>query len=497
MKIINSRLILRLCCLFFLGLSGLCASTAAAEYAPLHLETGQAHYLNITGRITRLAVANPKIAGAVPISGHVVMVVPKAPGSTSLSVWSGALRQDFILYVNGSQNGLSELINEAAGTTGITAFQSGNTILLKGTVKNQYQKNLAEKIASLYDKKVINLLEMSAPAQVRIAAQIIEINSTDAQNLGLQFFSSNNASSNPYSSDLSNGNSSSKDVTFNSAGDFSLGQNFNNSHYNSHWILNHTADINATLHLLVTEGKAKVLSRPNIATLSGQKASILIGGEIPIPMKGDNGDVSINWHKYGISLDIDPIINPNNSITSKIHASVSSLDYAHAVVTNGFSVPAIASREAQATINVPSGMTMAIGGLLNSNDSKTVEKVPFLSELPIIGEFFKHTIHSSDSSEIVILITPTIVNPDTPIQMSPDMRDWYDKEQLAQKRLPKVNVNAPIKSNAMKRASENAISPDDDTLNPNTTNTTNFDGLTAEEILARLKGQRKGDTANG
>lgn len=461
-----------ICILSFIFLH---APLAAANAATIDLETNQSHYLDAHGKVTRVAVANPKIADVAPISNTSIMVIAKAPGTTSLSLWtSNGMRQDFTIVVDCNQAAIAKMIETATGAKDIQVLKSGDAVLLRGTVDNQYQKDTAEKIASLYGKTV-NLLQMDNPSQVRIEAQIIEINSQDAKNLGIQLFSSSEASTNSAGTMTTTGSNNNSSISFNNSGVFSVGQDYLNSHQNSLWFLNHTANINATLHALITQGKAKILSRPSIATLSGQKASILIGGEIPIPMKGDNGEVSINWHKYGINLNIDPIVNNNDSITSKVHAEVSSLDYTHAVVTNGFSVPAIASREADATINVPSGMTMAIGGLLNSNDSKTVEKIPLLSSLPIIGEFFKHTVHSRDNNEIIILITPTIVKPDTPVIMTKNMKNWYIQENKSFAAMPKVNVAILPKSIADANASSGAISPD---------------SMTAEAILAQYAKKR-------
>ena len=197
------------------------------------------------------------------------------------------------------------------------------------------------------------------------------------------------------------------------------------------------------MQALVSNGKARILSRPSITTMSGHKADILIGGRIPIPTADGDGKISVDWREYGVRLNIEPVVDAENKITSKVHAEVSTLDYGHGVTQNGFVVPALASREADAVINVRSGMTMAIGGLLNSEDSKTVTKVPLLGDLPIIGQFFRHTSNTRDKREMIILITPTLVSDDSPVGMSQQMKGKYEEGERYVRNAEKVDVNKP------------------------------------------------------
>lgn len=217
------------------------------------------------------------------------------------------------------------------------------------------------------------------------------------------------------------------------------------------WIGSHLSTIDASLQALVTNGKARILSRPSITTMSGKTANILIGGRIPIPTSAGDGEISIDWREYGIRLNIEPVVDGENKITSKVHAEVSTLDYGHAVVENNFSIPALASREADAVINVRSGATMAIGGLLNSEDSKTVSKIPLLGDLPIIGQFFRHTSKTRDNRELLILITPTLVSDDTEQPMSQQMKRGYEASQRMIRNREDVNLNQPVEQGTDKQ----------------------------------------------
>lgn len=284
---------------------------------------------------------------------------------------------------------------------------------------------------SATDENIIDLLEMSHPSQIRLEAQLIEINTDDEKNLGIQYWSP------------TLGNSSSG-ITPGASGLVYVGEDMYNKRGSFGWIGSHLSTIDASLHALVTNGKARILSRPSITTMSGKTANILIGGRIPIPTSAGDGEISIDWREYGIRLNIEPVVDGENKITSKVHAEVSTLDYGHAVVENNFSIPALASREADAVINVRSGATMAIGGLLNSEDSKTISKIPLLGDLPIIGQFFRHTSKTRDNRELLILITPTLVSEDTEQPMSQQMKQGYEVSQRYARNRENVNLNQPV-----------------------------------------------------
>ena len=279
----------------------------------------------------------------------------------------------------------------------------GDRILLKGKVKNQYEKQQAHSVAVMFvsnPENVINMLEMDNPTQINLAAMVIDISNADAKDLGIMTGSSGTV------------RTEAGDFSGISFGSFYGGQDF--KQFGPHVYNN----INFKLGLLIKQGKARILSRPNVTTMSGEEAEILIGGEIPLPTSNKNGDVSITWREYGIKLHIKPTATPDNNITTGINAEISSLDNSNAVTTSAGTIPALLSRKASTVITIPDGETMSIGGLMNNSESKNVNKIPLLSSIPIIGEFFKYTSTSRDRHELVILITPTIVNSDDPLKVS-------------------------------------------------------------------------------
>ncbi len=435
----------------------------------LNVSVNGSRYMEDSG-ITRLAVGNPDIADIRLLSNNDYLVVGKKAGSTSLLVWSNNGRQEYNVYVSGDDEGTEKAIQKAIGYPGVKVQMMNGKVLLRGKVKNQYEHDSAVKVAQLYlgsgggnassatangegqgaatDSNIIDLLDMTNPSQVRLEAQIIEINTSAERNLGIQYWSptigSGSESGSSSGSDSGSG-SNGDDLTRGSSGLFYAGEKFYNRRGSFGWLGSHFSSINASLQALVTEGKARVLSRPSITTMSGQKANILIGGRIPIPTSAGDGQIAIDWREYGIRLNIEPVVDAENKITSKVHAEVSTLDYGHSVTEHDFSIPAIASREADAVINVRSGMTMAIGGLLNSQDGKTVTKIPLLGDIPIIGQFFRHTQKTRDNRELLILITPTLVSDETPVSMSQRMKGSYEDNERYLRNAERVNVNTPVK----------------------------------------------------
>ncbi|WP_196591112.1 type II and III secretion system protein family protein [Pectinatus frisingensis] len=400
---------------------------ADAPPTPLTVEISQYYPLDTGGTITKVAIADPAIADIAIITSNKIVIVAKKVGSTTLLIkTSDGMQQNFSVNVTANNSALVTAIKNVLGNNvNIYAQKSGDNILLRGTVKNQYERDTAEKIANLYGSKVVNMIQMSAPSQVRIEAQIVEISANNERDLGFLY-------SNPSSITVNSNGSTT--VTMGTTGSFSIGQSFNRSY----------ADLNATLQALEQKGLAKILSKPNITTLSGEKASILIGGKIPIPTSNNNGDISIEWRDYGIKLDIDPIVDNSNNITAKIKAEVSTLDYAHQLKNNNFLIPALASREASTDVTVKSGGTMAIGGLLNSEESKTITKVPLLGDIPIIGEFFKHSAKTRDKRELIILITPVLVDQNTPVNMTQDLENLYKDKQIDQRRETVITEGSAI-----------------------------------------------------
>ncbi|MBC8014158.1 MAG: pilus assembly protein N-terminal domain-containing protein, partial [Sporomusaceae bacterium] len=364
--------------------------------------------------VQKVAIANPDIADVVVVSSAEVLLVGKSPGTTTLHVWSAGQRESFQVEVVANDIPIANEIKSIIGIDDLKVSKIGKTIILEGKVNSQYQRARAEKVAEAYGDKVVNLLEMTKPVQVKIEAVVLEINKEKTNDIGIKW------GNNPVSS----------------TGGFAFGQSFTNPLGGGlpFGKLGGYSPINAQLSAMIKNGSAKILSQPNIITLSGDKANIMIGGQIPIPISSQNGQITIEWKDYGIKLDIAPEVNAEGLINSRIKAEVSSLDWnsTHRIqLTSTMFIPPIKMSKAETAIALSSGQTMAIGGLLSSQTNKDVTKVPFLSNLPIIGKLFTSNSYTRGETELVILITPTIVDPAEYMpQITPDMEEFLTEDPL-------------------------------------------------------------------
>lgn len=400
-------------------------SATEAAPQPIWLELNQAYlYQAGSSKITRVTVANPAIADVVVLDKVKLNIIGKALGSTSLSVWSAnGMRQDFVISVCNTDTATAQFIKQSMGLDGVQVAKVGDKMVLQGTVENQYELNNALGMAKVYagEDNIVNLIQMKNPTMVNLSALVIDISGKDASDLGFKYGVAKEIS-------LDGGVPK---ITFGTAGDFYGGMDWQD--YTHHPFQN----VDFMIQALASQNKIKVLSRPNITTMSGEEAEILIGGELPIPTSKD-GEISVEWKPYGIKLKIKPQVDQENKITSKVEAEVSGIDASVSIPTSAGKIPGLISRKASTMLSVPDGQTMAIGGLMNSDESKVITKVPILGDIPIIGEFFKHTSTSKDKRELMILITPTIVTNNDPVKGSSKMleevenskRQWQEMEDI-------------------------------------------------------------------
>ena len=413
-----------ICLLAALAVFAIGSATEAAPQ-PIWLELNQAYlYQAGSSKITRVTVANPAIADVVVLDKVKLNIIGKALGSTSLSVWSAnGMRQDFVISVCNTDTATAQFIKQSMGLDGVQVAKVGDKLVLQGTVENQYELNNALGMAKVYagEDNIVNLIQMKNPTMVNLSALVIDISGKDASDLGFKYGVAKEIS-------LDGGVPK---ITFGTAGDFYGGMDWQD--YTHHPFQN----VDFMIQALASQNKIKVLSRPNITTMSGEEAEILIGGELPIPTQKD-GEISVEWKPYGIKLKIKPQVDQESKITSKVEAEVSGIDASVSIPTSAGKIPGLISRKASTMLSVPDGQTMAIGGLMNSDESKVITKVPILGDIPIIGEFFKHTSTSKDKRELMILITPTIVTNNDPVKGSSKMleevenskRQWQEMEDI-------------------------------------------------------------------
>jgi len=164
-----------------------------------------------------------------------------------------------------------------------------------------------------------------------------------------------------------------------------------------------------TLNFLLQEGHARLLSSPNLVTMPGKAATFLVGGQIPVPISNGLGTISIDYKQFGVQLDVTPTIQADGGIESLITPEISDLDFADGIQLNGFTVPAFKTSRISTDVLTEDGESIVLGGLLRRVESKTIQKIPLLGDLPILGALFRSTAYQKTDTDIVFVLTPTIL----------------------------------------------------------------------------------------
>ncbi len=354
---------------------------------------GKSQVLSVGSDITKVSITNPDIADVAVVSKKDVLINGKKPGTTTLIVWTKSGRLSYDVLVRADANLLRSTLERALKVKGLTVEMTGDAVILIGRVDTTSQIKMAEQIASGFASKVINLLSASKIQQIQVNVQIVELNKTAASELGVKWGTMYRL---PSGEDVLRPDESTIATMKRPAG---VDQPFFGIYER----------IAARIKLLESQGNAKILAKPNLVAVSGGKADFLVGGEIPVPIAQQLQTVTFEWKPYGIKLSVEPRVLDDGRISMKVSPEVSTLDYNNAVRITDFLVPAISTRRAQTEVILAPGQGIAIGGLMQSIESKSVERVPFLGHIPILGELFKSTRFQQNETELAILVTPEFI----------------------------------------------------------------------------------------
>ena len=184
------------------------------------------------------------------------------------------------------------------------------------------------------------------------------------------------------------------------------------------------ANGSAVLDAMANEGLVSILAEPNLTAESGGTANFLAGGEIPIPIPQALGVTSIEYKQYGVSVAFTPTVLSTGRIAVKVRPEVSEIDRANALTLNGVVVPALTTRRAETSVELSSGQSFAIAGLIQSNDSNNVQKLPWLGDIPILGQLFRSNQFQRQQTELVIVVTPYVVRPAGPADVLEDANGY-------------------------------------------------------------------------
>jgi pilus assembly protein CpaC len=394
------------------------------------LTAGRSTVLNTDFEIVRIAVTNPAVADATVVEPREILVDGKATGTVSLIVWgAGGERRQYDLVVEPSVLTIEQRLQALFPGEDIRVSANDEALILSGNVSSNEVSLRAAEIAGATSSKmkVINLLQFpgaNESQQVMLQVRFAEVSRQALRELGINLFTSalgidNNigrVTTQRFAAPDFQGLQVTKDADGNvvtASGDITFSDFLNLFLFNTRY------DVGAAVRALQTRGLLQSLAEPNLIAYNGQQAGFLAGGEIPIPsVQGNTGQVTIEYKEYGIRLNFTPTI-AGDTIRLKVRPEVSTLDYPNGLTLSGFRVPALSTRRAETDVELRDGQSFAIAGLLNNLSQDTVDEIPGLARLPIIGHLFRSTQVNATRNELMVLITPRLVRPLNPDEVPP------------------------------------------------------------------------------
>jgi pilus assembly protein CpaC len=392
--------------------------TAPPEGQALHVFVGKSVIINVQVPMTRVLSSNPAVIETLATSPTQVVVEGKSVGSSSLILWDETGRSQMLdVTVDLDISGLRTAIERAYPNQQIDVQADGSRLLLSGNAADPHVADDVAKMAGLYSKDIFNSL--TAPAshdrQVLLEVKFAEVDRTKLQQLGFNIFSTGAANTPGSVSTQQFAPPTISDVTGSvgaSAGGFTTSFKFTDTL--NLFVFRPDLNLGASIKDLETKSVLQILAEPNLMALNGQKASFLSGGEFPFPIVqgGQNiGVVTITFRPFGVRLDFTPIISKDNVIRLHVVPEVSTLDFSNALTISGFTVPAISTRRAETEIELKDGQSFGIAGLLDNRAQAQLSKIPGIGDIPILGQLFRSKSVQRNNSELLVLVTPHIVDP--------------------------------------------------------------------------------------
>ena len=403
------------------------ATTATAQQVArpaqdIVLSIGKGELVTIPGSMADVFVADDKIADVQVKSQRQLYVFGKAGGETT--IYASNDRGDVIFSANirvGSNIGsIDQMLAMAMPDAKISVATMGaNTVLLTGTVGAPEDAAEAQRLVEAFvgDKaNVISRLKTATPLQVNLQVKIAEVSRSLLREIGANLTSADGTSGfqfgigsgrgavtqfspgGPVGVNVTEGSDGTSVITSNGTTLAGLGRLFG-------------IDTAATLDLSERLGLVTTITEPNLTALSGETATFLAGGEFPIPLAQGLGQVTVEFRQFGVSLAYTPTVLSNGRISMRVRPEVSELSSQGAITLNGFQVPALTTRRTETTVELGSGQSFMIAGLMSANSQNSLEKAPGLGDVPILGNLFRSRQFRRGESELVIIVTPYLVKP--------------------------------------------------------------------------------------
>ncbi len=411
-----------------------------ADGRQLVVTVNKSRTIRIVKPFASAIVGATDIAEALPMSEHSLYIQGKKVGTTNLSIFDADKKLVSVIDVDVrlDTESLREKIASSTGSRGIRVSSSNGQIVLSGQVQNALiadqamtlAKSMAGKDSGGKDLPVANAMSIASAQQVMLRVRFLEATRTAGRDLGVNWFASNSAGNRGVNTGLGAsqggpisqaGSSPSGVPLFQTLG--TLAGTTTSAPFGvalARVLNSGSGNIDLLISALETKGLIRRLAEPDLVALSGDTASFIAGGQIPVPSvqpsAGSTPLITTEYKPFGVQLTFVPTVLANGVINLRLTPSVSELDYANAVVVSGFRIPALTLREARTTVELRDGQSFSIAGLLQSDGLRDISQVPWLGSVPVLGALFRSSSYQQNETDLVVIVTAHLVAPAVPGQ---------------------------------------------------------------------------------
>lgn len=360
---------------------------------------------------TDIVVADPDVADAAPLTDRSIYVLGKKVGVTSVSFYDADKKLVGVVQVDVTQNApraAAEIRRSVGGR--VSVGTEAGRIVLDGEARDAVAADRAARIARSHGGDVINEMRVRGPQQVMLEVRFIEVSRSAGRDLGVRLQTEGSRVTTRSGSGQIGvlGFASTAAAIANPAAAAPFGTLL------AQWVKGGT-NIDVLIQALEEQGVARRLAEPNLITMSGEKASFLAGGELPIPVSQINNVTTIEYKKFGVGLTFTPTVLQGGMINLRVEPEVSQVDEASgSFKTGSITIPRIIVSRASTVVELKTGQSFAIAGLLQNVNTSTTEQLPWLGDVPVLGTLFRSRSFQQKETELAIIVTPHLVQPTRP-----------------------------------------------------------------------------------
>ena len=389
--------------------------SAARPSETLNLSQGTGTLVRLPAPMSDVFVANDTIADVQVRSSTQLYIFGKGAGETTIyaTAPNGRVVYASTVRVGSNLGSVGEMLRMAMPEASIQATPMNNLVLLTGTVASPEDIAEAQRLVQAYvgtNTQVVSRVRSATPLQVALKVRIAEVNRSLTRQLGVNLLTSDSTSGFQFGVAQGGGiNLPPVGCVTNCATPSPIRSAIGSTLVGRGTLFG--LDILGTLDLAETDGLVTTLAEPTLTAISGETASFLAGGEFPVPISSSLGAVTVEYKQYGVGLAFTPIVLTDGRISMRVRPEVSELSNEGSVRLGEFIIPALTTRRAETTVEVGSGQSFMIAGLLRNANTNDINKAPFLGDIPIIGALFRSTKYRRSETELVIIVTPYLVRP--------------------------------------------------------------------------------------